>query len=592
MSIRQPIVSVLGHVDHGKTSLLDKIRGSTVASREAGAITQHIGASEMPLDAIKEVCGVLMKGREFKVPGLLFIDTPGHQAFSSLRARGGALADVAILVVDINEGFKPQTKEALSILRRNRTPFVVAANKVDLIHGWESEELRPFMIGVKAQSERVQGKVDERTWEVIGGLTDNGVPSGDRIDRITDFTKSVAVVPCSAKTGEGIPDLLLTLVGLAQRFLEKKLETDIGVTGRGTVLEVKQETGLGLTLNAIIYDGNIRAGDTIVLGTTGEPKVTKVKGLLRPKPKDEMRDHREPFSQAKEVHAAAGIKIAAQDLEGVLAGAPLVVIRSEEQLKEVIDQVREEARVSIELADEGVFVKADTLGSLEALAFELKQRNIPIKRAEVGNISRRDLIEVKAIKKPTHRAILSFNVKVLPDAQEALDGSKDFEDIKVLTSDIIYHLLDEYVEWTKVKQSDVDKNLRETMTFPCKATIMPDHVFRTHKPAIVGMRILGGRLRVDQKFLLSDGRVVGQVKSIRRGEESVKEANQGEEVAVAIDEVTIGRQMDQGDVFFVDMPEGDAKKFLRGVVPLGYDELEVVKEIQKIKQKENRFWGA
>ena len=592
MPIRQPIVSVLGHVDHGKTSLLDRIRGSTVASREAGAITQHIGASEMPLDAIKEVCGVLMKGREFKVPGLLFIDTPGHQAFSSLRARGGALADIAVLVVDINEGFKPQTKEALSILRRNRTPFVVAANKVDLIHGWEAEPMRPFMVGVKAQSEKVQGKVDDKTWEVIGALTENGVPSADRIDRISDFTKSVAVVPLSAKTGEGIPDLLLTLVGLAQRFLEKKLETDTGVTGRGTVLEVKQETGLGLTLNAIIYDGNIRAGDTIVLGTTGEPKVTKVKGLLRPKPKDEMRDHREPFSQAKEVHAAAGIKIAAQDLDGVLAGAPLVVIRSDEQLKEVIDQVREEARVSIALDDEGVFVKADTLGSLEALAFELKQRNIPIKRAEVGNISRRDLTEVKSIKKPTHRAILSFNVKILPDAQEALATSKDFEDIHVVTSDIIYHLLDEYEEWTKVKQQDVDKSLRETMTFPGKVTIMPDHVFRTHKPAIVGMRILGGRLRVDQKFLLPDGRVVGQVKSIRRGEESVKEANQGEEVAVAIDEVTIGRQIDQGDILYVDMPEGDAKKFLRTMVPLGYDELEVVKEVQRIKQKENRFWGA
>ncbi|HUR67974.1 MAG TPA: translation initiation factor IF-2 [Candidatus Thermoplasmatota archaeon] len=592
MSIRQPIVSVLGHVDHGKTSLLDKIRGSTVASREAGAITQHIGASEMPLDAIKEVCGPLMKGRDFKVPGLLFIDTPGHQAFSSLRARGGALADIAILVVDLNEGFRPQTKEALSILRRNKTPFVVAANKVDLVHGWESEPLRPFMLGIKEQPERVQGKVDEKCWEVIGGLTENGVPSADRIDRIRDFTTSVAVVPVSAKTGEGIPDLLLTLVGLAQRFLEKKLETDLGVTGRGTVLEVKQETGLGLTLNAIIYDGNIRQGDTIVLGTTGEPKVTKVKGLLRPKPKDEMRDHREPFTSTKEITAAAGIKIVAQDLEGVLSGAPLVVVRDEEQAKLVIDQVRDEARVSIELADEGVFVKADTLGSLEALAFELKQRNIPIKRAEVGNISKRDLVDVKAVKKPTFRAILAFSVKTLPDAQEALASSKDFEDIKVLTSDIIYHLLDEYEEWTKVKQQDVEKNLRETMTFPGKVTIMPDHVFRTHKPAIVGMRILAGRLRVDQKFLLTDGRVLGQVRSIRRGEESVKEALPGEEVAVAIDEVTIGRQMDAGGIYYVDMPEGDAKKFLRTLIPLNYDELEVVKEIQKIKAKENRFWGA
>jgi translation initiation factor 5B len=590
MSTRQPIVSILGHVDHGKTSLLDKIRGTGVAARESGGITQHIGASEMPLESIREVCGPLMKGRDFKVPGLLFIDTPGHHAFSSLRARGGALADIAVLVVDINEGFKPQTKEALSILRKNRTPFVVAANKVDLIHGWESEPMRPFMLGVKTQGEDVQGKLDTQVYEIIGALTEQGIPSADRIDRITDFTKSVAVVPLSAKTGEGIPDLLLTLVGLAQRFLEKKLESDTEATGRGTVLEVKQETGLGLTLNAIIYDGNIRAGDTIVLGTTGEPKVTKVKGLLKPKPKDEMRDHREPFSTVKEVTAAAGVKIAAQDLDGVLAGSPLVVVRDEQQLKTVRDEVAEQARVSIPLEDEGVFVKADTLGSLEALASELKDRKIPIKRAEVGNISKRDLIDAKTIKKPTHRAILAFNVKVLPDAEQAL-ASKDYEDVKVLSSDIIYHLLDEYEAWTKVRSQDVEKQLRETMTFPGKVLLMPDHVFRTHKPAIVGMRVVAGRLRVDQKFLLSDGRVVGQVKSIRRGEESVKEAVQGEEVAVAIDEVTIGRQMNQGDIVYVDVPEGDARKFLRTPGMLNQDETEAMREIQKIKQRETRFWA-
>lgn len=590
MTTRQPIVSVLGHVDHGKTSLLDKIRGSTVASREAGAITQHIGASEMPLESIREVCGVLMKGREFKVPGLLFIDTPGHHAFSSLRARGGALADIAILVVDLNEGFKPQTKEALSILRKNRTPFVVAANKVDLVHGWESVPMRPFMLGIKEQGASVQGKVDEKVWEVIGKMTDNGISSADRIDRISDFTKSIAVVPVSAKTGEGIPDLLLTLVGLAQRFLEKKLESDMESTGRGTVLEVKQETGLGLTLNAIIYDGNIRAGDTIVLGTTGEPKVTKVKGLLRPKPKDEMRDHREPFTNAKEITAAAGVKIVAQDLEGVLAGAPLVVVRDAEQLRMVTDDVREQARVSIPLEDEGVFVKADTLGSLEALASELKDRKIPIKRADVGNISRRDLIDAKTIKKPTQRAVLAFNVKVLPDAEESLN-TKEYEDVKVLTSDIIYHLLDEYEAWSKLRSQDVEKQLRDEMVFPGKFTIMPDHVFRTHKPAIVGVRVLGGRIRVDQKILVGDGRIVGSIKSIRKGEESVKEAKQGDEVAVAIDDVTIGRQIDVGDLLYNDVPEGDGRKFFRTPGMLNMDETEVMKEIQKIKIKEARFWA-
>jgi len=590
MSTRQPIVSVLGHVDHGKTSILDKVRGSGVAGRESGGITQHIGASEMPLEAIREACGPLMKGKEFALPGLLFIDTPGHHAFTSLRARGGALADIAILVVDVNEGFKPQTKEALSILRQNHTPFVVAANKLDMIHGWESEPNRPFMLGVREQPESAKAALDTKVWEVIGQLTENGVPSADRIDRIKDFRQSVAVVPCSAKTGEGIPDLLMTLVGLAQRFLEKKLETDTSLAGRGTIVEVKDERGLGLTLDAIIYDGTIKVGDTIVLGTTSEPKVTKVKGLLKPAAKDDMRDTREPYVNVKEVPAASGVKIVAQDLDGVLSGAPLVVARGEENLQEAIHTVAEEARSRVELDDEGVFIKADTLGSLEALAFELRAKNIPIKRADVGNISKRDLTEASTIRQAVNRAIIAFNVKLLPDAKEALTGP-DFEDIAVLNSDIIYDLIERYEKWVESKRADVDKTRREQMTYPGKVLLMPDHVFRQAKPAIVGMRVLGGRLRVGQQFCRDDGRVVGIIKSIRAGEESVREAKQGAEVAVAIDDVTVGRQMDQGDIMYVEVPEADARKLLRSAGWINHDEVEVLQELQKIKEKETRFWA-
>ncbi len=592
MVTRQPIVSVLGHVDHGKTSLLDRIRGSGVAARESGGITQHIGASEMPLDAIREVCGPLMKGKAFSVPGLLFIDTPGHHAFSTLRARGGALADIAILVVDVTEGFKPQTREALSILRKNRTPFVLAANKIDRIHGWESAPGGIFTLNVKKQSDGVQSKLDELVYTLVGTLTDLGVPSGDRIDRITDFTKSVAIVPVSAITGEGIPDLLLTLVGLAQKFLEKNLATDLGKAGRGTVLEVKEDRGLGLTLDAIVYDGNVRAGDTIVLGALDAPKVTKVKGLLKPKPKDEMRDHREPFSATKEVFAASGVKIAAQDLEGVLAGAPLIVCRDAAAIEAAKAELAEEVRISIPLEDEGVFVKADTLGSLEALASELKDKGIPIKRAAVGDVSRRDLIDAATTQDATRRAVLAFNVKVLPDARDAL-LTVDFKDvITVLTSDIIYHLLDEYEAWAKAKAASVEKDRRTTMTFPGKVLLMPDHVFRMSKPAIVGMRVLAGRLRVDQKFLRDDGRVVGQIKSIRKGEESIREALPGDEVAVAIDDVTIGRQMSAGEVFYVDMPEGDAKTLYRTAGLVNADEKAIIEDVFRVKRKEDRFWGA
>src|SRR2546422_69163 len=248
-SIRQPIVSVLGHVDHGKTTLLDRIRGTGVAGREAGGITQHIGATEVPLAAILEMCGDLVQGRSFQIPGLRFIDTPGHVAFSTLRARGGALADLAVLVIDVNEGFRPQTIESLNILRRYKTPFVVAANKIDMVPGWRKHEGQPFVRSNQDQPESTREELDRRMYELVGRLFEHGF-SADRYDRIEDFTTNLAVIPVSAKFGEGIPDLLLTLIGLAQRFLEEQLATAEG-PAVGTILQVEEEKGLGINLEGI-----------------------------------------------------------------------------------------------------------------------------------------------------------------------------------------------------------------------------------------------------------------------------------------------------------------------------------------------------
>ncbi|HZD43036.1 MAG TPA: GTP-binding protein, partial [Methanomicrobiales archaeon] len=257
--IRTPIVAVLGHVDHGKTTLLDKIRGSSVVSTEAGAITQHIGATIVPLDTIRKMSGG-MSTAGINVPGLLFIDTPGHHAFTTLRARGGALADLAILVVDINEGFQPQTIEALQILRTYKTPFVVAATKIDRVHGWRVHPDEPFQKTFSEQGERSQTVFENKLYELVGKLSDLGF-SADRYDRIRDFRRTIAIVPVSGTTGEGIADILMILVGLAQRFLTEDLHYSAEGPGAGTVLEVKEERGLGMTLDVILYDGTISVGD-------------------------------------------------------------------------------------------------------------------------------------------------------------------------------------------------------------------------------------------------------------------------------------------------------------------------------------------
>ena len=438
MKIRQPIVSVLGHVDHGKTTILDNIRGSTVVAREAGKITQHIGATEVPIETIYQICGDMLKNKKFTVPGLLFIDTPGHHSFITLRTRGGALADLAVLVIDIMEGLKPQAIESINILKRHRTPFVIAANKVDRLDGWRAQSKRRFHEAFEAQSERTQSKLDEMLYELIGKLHSHGF-SAERYDRITDFQQNVAIVPVSAKHEEGIQDLLLVLIGLAQRYLEGQLKTEEG-PGEGTILEVKEERGLGSTLDVIIYKGTINKGDTIVIGTPGEPIITKVKALLRPKPLDEIRDPREQFDLCQSVFAAAGVKIAAQALENVVAGAPLRV--AEADIESTVKEIQSEMKLEIETSDEGLILKADAIGSLEALAFELKEKNIQIKKAEVGDVSRRDVVEAATASDPLKRALLAFNVKVLPDAKEEIErsGAVAFE------SSIVYKLMEDYGE--------------------------------------------------------------------------------------------------------------------------------------------------
>lgn len=582
MSIRQPIVSVLGHVDHGKTKLLDYIRGTTVVQREAGLITQHIGATEVPIDHIYKVCSSLIKKKTFTVPGLLFIDTPGHHSFTTLRARGGSLADLAILVVDVNEGLKPQTIESMNILKRFKTPFVIALNKIDLVHGWRANPEQPFVLSYPGQMEQVREELDNRIYNLIGKFYKEGI-SVERYDRIEDFTKSIALVPVSAKTGEGIPDLLLVLIGLAQRFLESMLETEEGGPAKGTILELKEEKGLGPTLDVIVYSGRLKRGDQVALGTKGEPVITKVKAILKPRPLDEIRDPRERFDQLKEVSAAAGVKLSCQSVEGVVAGAPLMVIKGNKE--SVLEEMREETKVDVETQDDGVIIKADAIGSLEALAYEAKNADIPIRKFELGDISRRDITEASAHKDVLNRTVLGFNVNVLADAKEALQESE----VKVFLNDVVYRLIDDYDEWRVKERNRIESDKRSKFAFPGKIKVLPGCVFRASKPAIVGVRVLAGRIKPGQMLLNRDGREIGKIRSIRSGEEVIREAIMGEEIAIAIEGATVGRQVDVEDILYIDLLESKVKELQ--VFDLNEDERMVLDELIDIKRKADSFWG-
>ena len=581
--LRQPIVVVLGHVDHGKTTLLDKIRRTAIATREAGGMTQHIGASLVPADVIESIAEPLKKIVPVKliIPGLLFIDTPGHELFSNLRRRGGSVADFAILVIDVMEGPRPQTYEALELLRSRRTPFVVAANKIDRIPGWRPNPDTPFIFSFQKQDARVREELERRVYDIVGKLYEVGIPS-DLLTRIRDFTKKVAIVPVSARTGEGVAELLAILAGLTQQYMRDRLRYAEG-PARGVVLEVKEQHGLGAVVDAIIYDGVIRVGDTIVLAGKNGPIVTSVKALLMPRPLEEIRAREAKFMLVEEVTAAAGVRIAAQGLEDALAGSPLYVVGDGDSSR-YVELVKEEVRsVIVRTENVGVVVKADTLGTLEAIVEALRRRNVPVRIADVGPVSRSDVVDAAVTARIDKYlgVILAFNVKVLPEAEEEAAATG----VKIFQNNIIYRLIEDYEEWVKKTKAEERAKALEALIRPGKVRIIPGYVFRRSDPAIVGVEVLGGVIKPGYPVMDLTGRPLGRIMAIKERDRSLPEARAGVAVAISIQgRVLVGRHVDEGDVIYTDVPAEHASKLLTEFQDMiSLDEIMTLKEIVEIK---------
>ncbi len=602
--VRSPITVVMGHVDTGKTTLLDKIRGTAVQAREAGGMTQHIGASFIPINTIFEIIrpladhGIIkIDPNKFYIPGLLFIDTPGHEAFTNLRARGSSIADIAILVIDVKTGFQPQTYESIELLKASKTPFIVAANKIDRLPGWKSYPNTPFLISYNKQSSTARRNLDLALDELIGRFYDLGFYA-DRYDRVSDFRKTVAIVPTSAVTGESIADLFLVLVGLAQRYMGDRLKLDLG-EAKGSVLEVRRTIGAGTTIDVILYDGVLRGGDYIVLGGRGKIIVTKVRGLLIPRPLDEIRDPRDKFESVSEIIAAAGVRIVAPGLDDALAGSPLYAIPSnlpEDKLQQELEEkkrlVLEDIGKLIFRTDKtGVILKADTLGSLEAILRKLKENGVPVAIADVGDVDKEDAIHASVVKErdPKWAVILTFNVDILPEAREIIEK----EGIEVISDNVIYKIFEKIEDYLYEYEERIKREMLENLVYPGKIMILPGYVFRRSKPAIVGVRVLGGKIKPGYTLIRGDGKEVGTIEQIQSEGETVSEASYGMEVAISIDKAVVGRNIKEGDILYVNLLENDARlinrKLLNYITP---DAKEAFLEFLKIKRKIKGFaWG-
>jgi translation initiation factor 5B len=589
--LRQPIVCVLGHVDSGKTSILDNIRSSAVALREVGSMTQHIGASFFPLKLLKKICGPLSKslGAKIAITGLLVIDTPGHRIFMNLRRRGGSVADIAILVIDVIRGFEAQTYESLSILKNRKTPFIVAANKIDTIPGWVKHSNLSFLESYNKQDLSVQRRLNDLLYVIMGQFSRQGFQA-NRFDKVVDFTKTITIIPLSAKTGEGIPELLVTLIGLTQQYMKNKLIISTG-PAHGTVLEVKEDVGMGVVINVILYQGILRRGDVIVIGGRNQPIVTKVKAILLPNPLDEIRDPREKFKSVEEVSAAVGIKIAAPAVDNTLAGAPLYTVGPDTSIEELIQKVTDEVEKLRVMTDKvGVILKTDTLGSLEAIVAELENSGIPLKIADVGDVSRREVIEASLIRKtaPLRGVILAFNVKILPDALE--EAKKN--EITLFQNNVIYRLIDDYKEWVNKEREAMTTMQLKALVHPGKIQILPNCIFRKSNPAIFGVEVLSGRIEPKYSMIKIDGKTIGEIMQIQDGGETISQANKRMKVAVSMREAIFNRHFNEGDILYVAVPEEHVKEFVTKYKgELSFDEIQTLEELIDIMRKKKPMWG-
>lgn len=573
---RSPIICILGHVDHGKTTLLDSIRGTAVAKKEAGGITQMIGASYVTKADIDGVAGRLAEKMKFNItiPGLLFIDTPGHEAFTNLRDRGGSLADLAILIVDINQGFQPQTIESVRILKQYKTPFVIAANKIDMISGWKSYGTDSFFESLSKQPEHIKARVDEKLYQLVGNVSEHGFDS-ERFDRVSDFSKSIGIVPISARTKEGISELLVLIGGLSQKFLGSRLEIDEKGKGKGSIIEVKEEKGLGTTIDVIVYDGVMRKNDDMLFMTGNGVKKTRIRGLLEPGVKGER------FRNVDKVVAAAGVKISAPGLEGAIPGSPIEGVTDFERDSKVIE--KQFKSVIFHKNASGVVLRADSLGSVEALLKLLKDAEIPVKDAAVGNITRKDVMaaSVKKEDEPMLSVVLGFNVRVLDEAWEESRGSKT----PIIYSDVIYKLVEDYQAWVKEEKEKAKKEALEKLPWPGRVKILEGYVFRASKPAVFGVEVLAGRIKKGYRLMNKQGEPVGEIREIQKDKEKVLEASPGDQLAVSCDGTCVGKNVHEGDVLYTYMTVDDLEAWEGQLSMLSSEEKELFEQIRKMLRK-------
>ncbi len=571
----------MGHIDSGKTTFLDMIKGTSIVDKEIGKITQHIGATEITIETVNKFSGELIKKYNFElnIPGLLFIDTPGHNAFDNLRERGGALADLVVLVTDINKGLQAQDIQTIDLLKMYKVPFIVVANKIDLIFGFE-KTVNNITDCLNSQTKAVSDKIDELVYRIVGQLYDKGF-TAERFDRVTDFTKQVVVIPASILYGLGLSEIILFLAVLSQKFLGKRLTIDENDYMQGAVLELDEVKGIGATADVIVYQGCLKVKDEICFPTRGGIMTTKVKALLKPNFMSAV-DKKCKFVKCNDICAAAGVKVVAPNISECLPGA--VIVSADDN--KAVEDLKIKTYSCLTKGSTGAFVKADTLGSLEALHKLLDTECIPIANSGLGDFSSKDLLELKILHEQNKEqgVLFLFDVKI---EQEFLDEIEKLQ-IPIFKNNIIYKLIEDYQDWLeKFKRQEKDKLLKG-IVYPCSFKVLPNFIFRSSKPAVVGVRVIDGRLVVGA-IIEHNGNIIGKVEGIQSNGKAVDIAKEESEVAVSIADAVYLKDFKEGDILDVALSLEGIAKLEKIEDDLCQREIEMIDRAkEKILKKQNQ----
>uniref|UniRef100_A0A669CKE6 Eukaryotic translation initiation factor 5B n=1 Tax=Oreochromis niloticus TaxID=8128 RepID=A0A669CKE6_ORENI len=493
-TLRAPVVCVLGHVDTGKTKILDKLRHTHVQDGEAGGITQQIGATNVPKETIEEQTKMVknFNKESIKIPGMLIIDTPGHESFSNLRNRGSSLCDIAILVVDIMHGLEPQTLESINLLKEKKCPFIVALNKIDRLYDWKKSPETDVVATLKKQKKNTKDEFDERTKAIIVEFAQQGLNAALFYEN-KDPRTFVSLVPTSAHSGDGMGNLIALLVELTQTMLARRLAHCDEL--RAQVMEVKALPGMGTTIDVILINGRLREGETIIVPGVEGPIVTQIRGLLLPPPLKELRVKNQ-YEKHKEVSTSQGVKILGKDLEKALAGLPLLVAHKDDEIPVLRDELVRELKQtlsSIKLEEKGVYVQASTLGSLEALLEFLRTSKVPYAGINIGPVHKKDVMKASTMLEhdPQYAVILAFDVKVERESQEMADTLG----VRIFSAEIIYHLFDAFTKYREDYKKAKQDEFRHVAVFPVKLRVLPQFIFNSRDPIVMGVTVEAGVLK-------------------------------------------------------------------------------------------------